>query len=699
MVDILNAEDDNFFLYYKCPPNFYEDEFGNCQPLAGVGGLLDSIFIDPPPTPIPPTPPIPPIPPYDPIINPDLEQDESTLAPPLPAFEEEIEIIPVENTITIYDDDGRSLTITEAEAISAGIITAGGILVKTGSEAYNSYTAYQEGLAKRVAEEEGVEMTEEAESRALAEGEGELMEEGFEEGEFAFEEGAEFRYAYEEPTEGLFEDDALLEGEEGLELTEATAGAEELELAEGTGELFEGGEVIFEGGETAIEMAEITEETALLVEEGGLATEIALESAGLGAEMIGLESIAMIGAEASVVAPYVAPIIIVGTAIALLGYVLYSIFGKRKKQKKTRTETTYEEQVVDVPIIYEENVSELQPDERRELLQAMKDNNENGQFDSSIEKLESGQRIILSTYADGSQSLTYPLNTTQLEGLPKFLDQNPEYFYGMDSLYLQALGVNPDLADPNKAPDVINSGDIYGVYGKQAFRFDELEQGKEDKDAIIFGEWSEALQRADYLYANREITLEEYNQIRQDAMDELAREIPNEAKRETTLAGYDFQNGLISADEYVEILNSSRYYTQTEEFANYSAKNKEASAMYQNKEITYDEYQAMLRANRDEVINGEPTELADYEYQRLVLELQFSNGDITYDEYVSGIDDTIKAEITDYSYFSDRLGDEQMLAGLIDSTTDNDALEERDNDDGVEEKLDEGGVEGEGEGE
>ena len=72
---------------------------------------------------------------------------------------------------------------------------------------------------------------------------------------------------------------------------------------------------------------------------------------------------------------------------------LYSIFGKRKK-KKTKTQTTYEEETIDVPIVYDENVSPLNSDERRALLEAMKDNNENGQFDASIEKLESGQYYL-----------------------------------------------------------------------------------------------------------------------------------------------------------------------------------------------------------------------------------------------------------------------------------------------------------------
>ena len=68
----------------------------------------------------------------------------------------------------------------------------------------------------------------------------------------------------------------------------------------------------------------------------------------------------------------------------------------------TKTETTYTEETIEVPITYEEMVSELQPDEKRELLEAMKENNENGQFDTSIAKLESGQRIILATYSDGT---------------------------------------------------------------------------------------------------------------------------------------------------------------------------------------------------------------------------------------------------------------------------------------------------------
>ena len=678
MVDIINSLDPNaYFLYNRCPPNFYEDKFGNCIPLVSgsAGSLLDNIYPpDPPTPPTPPTPPVPPIEPIiDPIINPDLRQDESSMAQPLPSTEEQTIIVPVENIITIYDDDGKSLTITEAEAISAGIITTGGILVKTGSEAYNSYTAYQEGLAKRAGEEEGIEMAEEGEARAVMEGEGELMVE--EEGEFAFEEGAEFRYAYEEPTEGLFEDDALLEGEEGLELIET--GEETAEVMEGAGELFEGGEVIFEGGETGIELAEIGETTGLLVEEGGLATELALETAGFGAEIIGAETIMAIGAEASVVAPYIAPIIIVGTAIAVLGYVLYSIFGKRKK-KKTKTQTTYEEETIDVPIVYDENVSPLNSDERRALLEAMKDNNENGQFDASIEKLESGQKIILSTYADGSQSLTYPLNVEQLEGLPKFLEQNPEYFYGMDALYLQALGVNSDLADPNLAPSIIEDGNIYSVLGRETFRYDEAEQGVIDQNVQLLGEWSAKLTEADYLYANRMITLEEYNQMRQDAMNELDASGISEAEKDKLLNVIDYQSGRISADEYIDNMRTNTFIYESPEWEAWQSSVQILHQQYIDGKITGDEYDAMLDTYRQAFIDAEPTTLTEYEYERLRLEFKLSLGQITYDEYMQQLDYTYALEVTDYSQFSTRLEEDQddLIEDVINEDVDDNDVDE-----------------------
>ena len=349
MVDIINSLDENMYFYYdKCPPNFLEDNAGNCIAMGGgSNSIYNNVFPEPP---SPPIPPIPPPEPFDPIINPDLYEDQESMAPTLPQTEEETIIIPNENVITIYSDDGEEFTLTEAEAISAGIITAGGILVKTGSEAYNSYQAYLEGLEKRAGEEEGIEMTEEAEARGLAEGEGEAMIE--EEGEFAFEEGAEYRYAYEEGGD-IFETDPLIE-EEGIELAEVGEGGAEVIVEEG--ELFEGGELAFEGAETGIELAEIGETTGLLAEEGAIATEMALEGGLLGAEVIGAESIALIGAEAAAIVPYAAPVIIVGTAIALLGYMLYSIFGKRKKKKKTKTETTYTEETIEVPITYEEIV-------------------------------------------------------------------------------------------------------------------------------------------------------------------------------------------------------------------------------------------------------------------------------------------------------------------------------------------------------
>lgn len=654
MVDIVNSmNDDTYFLYDRCPPDYMQDQFGNCQPLVGggTGSLVTNIF-----PPNPPTPPIPPIPEpiIDPIINPNLFEDEESATIALPNTEQETIIVPVENTITIYSDDGKSLTITEAEAISAGIITAGGIMVKYGTDAYNSYQVYQEGLAKRAAEEEGIEMAEEGEARAIMEGEGELMVE--EEGQFAFEEGAEYRYAYEEPTEGLFEDDVLLEGEEGVELIEA---GETAETIEGAGELFEGGEAIFEGGETAIEMAEIGEETALLAEEGTLATELALETAGFGAEIIGAESIALIGAEAAAVAPYAAPIIIVGTAIAVLGYVLYSIFGKRKKKKKTKTETTYEEETIDVPITYEEMVSELQPDERKELLEAMKANNDNGQFDSSIEKLETGQKIILSTYADGSQALTFPLNTTQLEGLPKFLEQNPEYFYGMDNLYLQSLGVNPDLADPNLAPSIIEDGNIYSIVGQETIKYVDYAEKIEDQDAVLLGEWSAKLSEADYLYANRMITLEEYNELRAEAMAELDKTVSSEAEKEKLINVIDYQAGRITADEYIDNMRTNTFIYESPEWTAWLNTVQTLHQMYLDGDITGAEYDDMIKTNKQAFIDAEPTTLTQYEYDRLTIGFQYDLGQLTYDEYLQALDYTYALEVTDYSQFSERLIEEE----------------------------------------
>ena len=42
MVDIINSLDPNaYFLFNRCPPNFYEDKFGNCIPLvSGSAGSL-----------------------------------------------------------------------------------------------------------------------------------------------------------------------------------------------------------------------------------------------------------------------------------------------------------------------------------------------------------------------------------------------------------------------------------------------------------------------------------------------------------------------------------------------------------------------------------------------------------------------------------------------------------------------------------
>lgn len=672
MVDIINSLDENMYFYYdKCPPDFLEDNLGNCVPMgSGTRSIYDNVFPDP--TPTPPDPPVPPTPPepFDPIINPDLYEDEESYAPPLPPSKEETIIVPHEDVITIYSDDGDSLTITEAEAISAGIITSGGILVKTGTEAYNSYQAYLEGLAKRAGEEEGIELVEEEEARGLAEAEQEIMVE--EEGTFEFMEGAETRYAFDE-TE-IFETDPLIE-EEGIELAEI--GEETADLMIEEGEIFEGGEFAFEAGETGIELAEIGESTALLAEEGALATDLALESAALGSEIIGLEAIASIGAEASVVAPYVAPVIIVGTAIALLGYVLYSIFNKRKKKKKNKTETTYTEETINVPITYEEMVSVLNPDERRELLQAMKDNNENGQFDTSIDKLETGQKIILATYADGSQALTFPLNATQLEGLPKFLEQNPEYFYGQDELYLKSLGVNPQLADPNLAPSIIEDGNIYSVIGQQTFRFDEYEQTQIDQNVKLLGDWSAELTEADYLYANRMITLEQYNQMRDEALQQLKDTGISQAEQDKLLNVLDYQAGRISADEYIDNMRTNTYIYESPEWKAWLEIVKNLRELYDNGDITAEQYNTMIKTNKQAFIDAEPITLTDYEYERLTLDFQYGLGQLTYDEYMQALDYTYALEVSDYSQFSERLQETQdQVEEIIEEDADDDEVEQ-----------------------
>ena len=113
---------------------------------------------------------------------------------------------------------------------------------------------------------------------------------------------------------------------------------------------------------------------------------------------------------------------------------------------------------------------------------------------------------------------------------------------------------------------------------------------------------------------------------------------------------------------------------------------------YINGDITREEYSEQIKKNKQAFIDGTPTTLTDYEYERLTLDFQYGLGQLTYDEYMSALDYTYALEVTDYSQFSERLKEtDEQVEEILEEDADDDELaqmrEELSNDPDKEQKT------------